>query len=204
MEPSASKDCKMEYNTLGSSDVKVSERSFQPQLCFGTMTFGVQNSKEQAFEMLDYAYKCGVNFIDTAEMYPVPPTEKTQGLSEKIVGAWMKERGIRDKIVLATKVTGRSEAKGYVNKTRGLGDDKKCATLDEKSILAACDASLKRLQTDYIDLYQIHWPDRYVPLFGRARYDRTKEHADYASFEDQVIAIGKLIKAGKIKHWVHA
>eukprot|EP00471_Norrisiella_sphaerica_P006334 CAMPEP_0184480294 /NCGR_PEP_ID=MMETSP0113_2-20130426/1793_1 /TAXON_ID=91329 /ORGANISM="Norrisiella sphaerica, Strain BC52" /LENGTH=340 /DNA_ID=CAMNT_0026858679 /DNA_START=35 /DNA_END=1057 /DNA_ORIENTATION=+ len=164
------------------------------------MTFGVQNTKEQAFEMLDFAFEHGVNFIDTAEMYPVPPTERTQGESERIVGAWMKERDNRSKVILATKVTGRSEAKGYVNKTRGLGEQK-VATLDEKSILAACDASLKRLQTTYIDLYQIHWPDRYIPLFGKALYDRSKDYEVHASFDEQVIAIGKLIKAGKVKHW---
>jgi len=184
---------KLAYRTLGSSDVKVSE------VCLGTMTFGVQNNEKEAFELLDFAFEKGVNFIDTAEMYPVPPTEETQGFSERIVGAWIKSRNVRDKIVLATKVTGYGAAKGYVNKTRGLGDTL-CARLDKKSILAACEASLKRLQVDCIDLYQIHWPDRYIPLFGYSRYDVSKERK-YVSYKEQVEAMGELIKAGKIKHW---
>jgi len=181
---------------LGSSDLKVSE------VCFGTMTFGQQNSQEEAFEMLDYAVSKGINFLDTAEMYPVPPIEKTQGASEVIIGEWLKARKNRKDIIIATKVSGRSEAKSYVTKSRGQGE-RKVSTLDKKSILLACDASLKRLQTDYIDLYQIHWPARYVPLFGKSLYDKGKERdkKEYASFDDQVQAMGELIKAKKIRYW---
>eukprot|EP00472_Partenskyella_glossopodia_P000534 CAMPEP_0197542144 /NCGR_PEP_ID=MMETSP1318-20131121/67547_1 /TAXON_ID=552666 /ORGANISM="Partenskyella glossopodia, Strain RCC365" /LENGTH=341 /DNA_ID=CAMNT_0043101387 /DNA_START=65 /DNA_END=1090 /DNA_ORIENTATION=+ len=165
------------------------------------MTFGVQNNEKEAFAMLDYAYfERGVTFFDTAEMYPVPPSEETQGASERILGKWISERKIRDKVVIATKITGRSRAKNYVTKQRGQGERKE-SDLDEQSILLACDKSLERLGVKQIDLYQLHWPSRYIPLFGRSRYDVRKEKSDFVSYDEQVIALGKLIKAGKIKYW---
>ncbi len=144
----------MEYRSLGS--LKVSA------VCLGTMTFGQQNSAAEAHEQLDYAFERGVNFIDTAEMYPVPPRAETFTRTESIVGEWLA-RQPRDRVVLATKVTGPRRGLNWIR-----GGPK---ALDAANIQAALEGSLTRLRTDYVDLYQIHWPERNVPMFGQYRFD---------------------------------
>jgi len=173
----------MNYRLLGSSDLKVSE------LCLGTMTFGEQNSAEDAARQLDYAFSRGINFIDTAEMYPVPPRAETQGRTEDYVGRWLRHQA-RDRIVLATKVTGPGRGFGWI---RG------GPRIVRAHVEQAIDASLKRLQTDYVDLYQIHWPDRNVPVFGQSVYDPAAER-ETTPIAEQLAVFADLIKAGKIRH----
>lgn len=173
----------MEYRKLGSSDLKVSA------LCLGTMTFGEQNSEADAHAQLDLAVANGVNFIDTAEMYPVAPRAETQGKTERYIGSWLKHQR-RDQLIVASKIAGPA---------RGFGWIRNGPRINREHINAAIDASLKRLQTDYLDLYQIHWPDRYVPMFGATSYDVTLEH-ETVSIMQQLEALGELVKAGKIRH----
>ncbi|CAM9720151.1 unnamed protein product, partial [Hapterophycus canaliculatus] len=158
------------------------------------MTWGEQNSDEEAFEQCDMAYHdFGVNFIDAAEMYPVPPRPETQGRTEIALGKWLKSVP-RHNVVVATKVTGRSDRLTW------LREDGKGTRVDRKNIMEAVDKSLKRLGTDYIDLLQIHWPDRAMPLFGvNERYDVAKEHDDDTPFEEQLAVMDELQKAGKIR-----
>ncbi|MDZ8187019.1 MAG: NADP(H)-dependent aldo-keto reductase [Nostoc sp. ChiSLP02] len=174
----------MKYNQLGDSDLKVSE------ICLGTMTYGQQNTVEQAHQQLDYAIAQGVNFIDTAEMYPVPPRAETQGKTEAYIGEWLKNQQ-RDKLIVATKIAGPGRP---INWLRG-GNIK----IDRANIQQAVDDSLKRLQTDYIDLYQIHWPDRYVPIFGETEYKPELERETVA-ISEQLEAFADIIKAGKIRY----
>ncbi len=174
----------MNYRQLGQSELKVSE------LCLGTMTYGQQNSAEEATQQLDYAVAEGINFIDTAEMYPVPPNGETQGRTETYVGYWLA-RQKRDSLVIATKVTG--PARGYDWIRNG-------PRVTRAHINSAIDGSLKRLQTDYVDLYQIHWPDRNVPMFGQTAYDPYAER-ETEPIAEQVAALAELIKAGKIRHY---
>ncbi|KAL3690563.1 hypothetical protein R1sor_016872 [Riccia sorocarpa] len=162
------------------------------KLCLGTMTFGEQNTYDDARAQLNLATESGINFLDTAEMYPVPQRAETQGLSEVYVGRWLKEAHIsRDRVVLATKATGPS---GQMTWIRG-GPP----SLDARNIEEAINGSLKRLGTDYIDLYQLHWPDRYVPMFGEVDYDPA---ASYASvpIEEQLGALSRAKEAGKIRY----
>lgn len=162
------------------------------RLCFGTMTLGQQNSLSQSFNLLDYAFHAGINFFDSAEMYPVPQSAQTQGRSEEYLGRWIKDRNIpRHRVVLATKVSGPS---GQMTWIRG---GPTC--LDDSNITQAIDNSLLRLQTDYIDLYQIHWPDRYVPMFGETEYDPTRQF-DSVGIEEQLDALGRAVDAGKIRY----
>ncbi|KXZ51028.1 hypothetical protein GPECTOR_14g268 [Gonium pectorale] len=190
----------MRRQKLGNSDLEV------PIVCLGTMTWGEQNTEEEAFAQLDYALEAGVNFIDTAELYPVPPRPETAGRTETYIGNWLKARGCRDKVIIATKVAaplpGVDRSWLVANRTEPRGD---LATapqpeLDEASIRSALEASLRRLQTDYVDLYQIHWPARYVPTWGKRQYRKELERPA-VSFEDQVRVMGALIKEGKIRHW---
>jgi len=174
----------MRYNLLGKSDLKVSE------FALGTMTFGEQNTLEDACAQLDYAVAQGVNFIDTAEMYPVPGKAETQGRTEEYVGRWLKHQQ-RDKVIIGTKVAGPSRGFGWI---RG-GP----VALDRANITAALDASLKRLQTDYIDLYQLHWPDRNVPMFGKIDYDPSREKPT-VSIEEQLLVLTDLVHSGKVRH----
>ncbi len=176
----------MKFNTLGNTREKVSA------ICLGTMTWGEQNSKQDAFNQMDYALEQGVNFFDTAEMYPVPPLKETQGRTERYIGDWMRERGNRDKIFLATKVTGRSENFSYLR-----GEDITC--LNRKNIEKAIDSSLQRLQTDYIDLYQIHWPDRSTNNFGQRDYKHQQDDS-FVAIEDTLKVLEDLITAGKVKY----
>ncbi|MBS4096960.1 MAG: NADP(H)-dependent aldo-keto reductase [Sulfuricella sp.] len=173
----------MEYRQLGSSDLKVSA------LSLGTMTFGEQNSEAEAHRQLDYAVSRGVNFIDTAEMYPVPPRGETAGRTESYVGSWLKHRQ-RDKLVLASKIAGPGRGFKWI---RG------GPRIDRMHITAAIDASLKRLNTDYLDLYQIHWPDRYVPMFGGVSYDIAEER-ETVPIEEQLEVLASLVRAGKVRY----
>jgi aryl-alcohol dehydrogenase-like predicted oxidoreductase len=178
----------LEKRPLGRTGLKVTS------LCLGTMTWGQQNTEAEGHEQLDYAIGRGINFIDTAELYSIPPRAETQGSTETILGKWLKARGGRDKLIIASKVAGRTA----MNWFRGDGHG---ACLDERNIRYAVEHSLKRLQTDYIDLYQLHWPDRPVSLFGA---DGTVFHDLPAvtgiPIEETVGVLGKLVTEGKIRH----
>jgi aryl-alcohol dehydrogenase-like predicted oxidoreductase len=174
----------MKYNQLGDSDLKVSE------ICLGTMTYGHQNSIEEAHQQLDYAIGQGINFLDTAEMYPVPPRGETQGKTEAYIGEWLKNQQ-RDKLIVATKIAGPGRPFTWLRD----GNNK----VDHKNIQQAVNDSLQRLQTDYIDLYQIHWPDRYVPTFGQTVYNPEFER-ETIPIAEQLSAFAEVIKAGKIRY----
>jgi len=174
----------MNLTKLGASDLQVSE------ICLGTMTWGEQNTEAEAHAQIEWALARGINFIDTAEMYPVPPKRETQGSTERILGAWLgKNKAKRGKIVLASKIAGPGRREWIRN-----GENR----ITKKTIPWAIDDSLKRLQTDYIDLYQIHWPERYVPAFGAWQYDPSKEREETPILE-QIEAMAAAIKAGKIR-----
>jgi aryl-alcohol dehydrogenase-like predicted oxidoreductase len=176
----------METRRLGTTDLRVSV------IGLGTMTWGSQNTEAEGHAQLDRALDLGINLIDAAEMYPVPPNGETFGRTEAIIGTWLAKRpGVRAKIVLATKVTGQMNALPHVRDGKG--------RLDRKTIAGALDASLKRLNTDYVDLYQTHSPDRAVNAF--ARLDYVHEPAkDGAAIEETLDALGDLVKAGKVRH----
>ncbi len=175
----------MKYRKLGTTDIDVSV------ICLGTMNWGEQNTEAEAVEQLDYAMEQGINFIDTAELYPIPPHAESQGRTEIYLGNWMKEKGNREKLIIASKVVSRSEMK-YM---RG-GE---VPRLDRKNIKHAVEGSLKRLQTDYIDLYQTHWPDRVTNYFG-ARDFVHKPEDEPVNIEETLSALDELVKEGKIRH----
>ena len=172
----------MNYRKLGTTDLKVST------ICLGTMTWGEQNTQDEGFEQMDYALDQGVNFWDTAELYAVPPKEETFGHTETIIGNWFKKTNKRDKVILATKVAGPSREYlrdgGY-----NYGIEKMTEAIND---------SLKRLQTDYIDLYQLHWPERNTNMFGKLGYEH-KDKGDWNKFEDVLGNLQKLVKDGKIR-----
>jgi len=174
----------MKYNKLAGTGLTVSEA------CLGTMTWGEQNTQAQAHEQLDYAVGQGINFIDTAEMYPVPPNGRTQGHTETILGHWLAKQQ-RDKLIVATKVAGPGR-RDWIRSGR--------TDLTRDVIEEACGTSLARLRTDYVDLFQIHWPQRNVPAFGAIDFDPSKER-DGPSIREQVEAMAGLQKAGKIRHY---
>jgi len=173
----------MNYKKLGTTNIDVST------ICLGTMTWGEQNSQEEGFEQMDYALDKGVNFWDTAELYSVPPNEKTFGHTEIIIGNWFKKNNKRKKIILATKVAG--PMREYL---RGGGNQ-----YGKKNITEALNGSLKRLQTDYIDLYQLHWPERNTNMFGRLGYEH-KDNGEWTKFEDVLENLKKFIDEGKIRY----
>lgn len=175
----------LRFNTLGDSPLRVSE------LCLGTMTFGQQNTLEEAHAQLDRAFDLGINFVDAAEMYPVPPSAATQGRTEEILGAWLARRK-RSDVIVATKLAGPRRPIDWV---RG-GN----LAYTRENVQRAVEDNLRRLQTDYIDLYQFHWPDRYVPQFGDVAYDPRSE-VPSTPFEVQLEAIAHVIKQGKVRHW---
>lgn len=177
----------MKYNKLGTTDLEVSE------ICLGTMTFGEQNSETEAHAQLDYAVDNGVNFIDTAEMYAVPGRKETQGLTEQYIGSWIKTSGKRDNVVLATKVTGPSAGFKYISDLP-LGFNK--ARINE-----ALDNSLKRLHTDHIDLYQLHWPERNNNRFSQRGWNHKIEENWKYNIHEVVHTMNGYIQAGKIKHF---
>ena len=175
----------MIYNSLSGSDLKVS------QICLGTMTFGEQNTEEEGHQQLDYAIERGINIIDTAEIYAVPCQQNTQGRTEKIIGTWLKKRSDRDRIYIATKVAGPAERLNYIRKDLGFSS---------RAINEALDSSLKRLQTDYIDIYQLHWPERPVNSFGIRGYTHSEsEWVD--NFKEVILSLEKLKKEGKIRNY---
>jgi len=175
----------MEYRKLGRTDIDVS------LVCLGTMTWGEQNTEAEGHEQMDYAVSRGVNFFDVAEMYPISPRKETYADTERVIGSWFAKRGKRDDIVLATKVIGPGGFKYIRNDAR---------RLTESDILAACDDSLKRLQTDYIDLYQVHWPSRPVNIFGRLDFPSEADYSEAVEIEETLSALAKLVEQGKVRH----
>jgi len=180
----------MEYRRLGRTDLKVSV------ICLGTMTWGEQNTEAEGHAQMDYALEQGINFFDTAELYAIPPKPETQGSTERIIGSWFKARKNRDKVILASKVCGRGGNTWF-------RDDKSPTRVTRKQIFEAVDKSLQRLQTDYIDLYQLHFPERPMPWGSnptRFARDAFGSAADETPIAEQLDAFAEVIKAGKIRH----
>ena len=174
----------MKFKKLGNTNLDVSV------ICLGTMTWGTQNSEKDAFEQMDYSVNNGVNFFDTAEIYSVPPDSESFGKTETMIGNWFEKRRNREKIILASKVAGPR-----LDWVRG-GEN----NYNEKNIGKAIDGSLKRLKTDYIDLYQLHWPERSTNCFGRREFQVNKDEAEWNDFESVLKALEKFIKSGKIRY----
>ncbi len=178
----------MQFKPLANTGILV------PEICLGTMTFGEQNTQAEAFEQLDYALAQGINFWDTAEMYPVPPKPETQGATEVIIGQWIAQRGGRDKLFLASKIAGPSQGGSHIRdgQTRFNAND----------ISSALDGNLKRLQTDYIDLYQLHWPQRPTNFFGKLGYENNEAHSTktVTSLEETLLALEAEIQKGRIRY----
>ena len=175
----------MEYRKLGNTEIEVSV------ICLGTMTWGQQNTEADAHEQLDTALDRGINFIDTAEMYSIPTRAETYGKTEEFIGNWIAARNNRDRFILATKVVGRGDWLPHIRNGE--------ARLDRKNIEIAVDQSLKRLKTDYIDLYQLHWPDRKTNFFGRLGYIHNDSDESVA-IEETLAVLADLVTAGKIRH----
>ena len=173
----------MNYKKLGNTEIKVST------ICLGTMTWGEQNNIQEGFEQMDYALEQGINFFDTAELYAIPPKKETYGKTEEIIGSWLKEKNNRSKIILATKISGPG-----LSWIRGGGNQ-----YDEKNINKAVEGSLKRLNTDYIDLYQLHWPERKTNYFGKLGYKHKDENV-WNNFEEILNSLDKIIKSGKVRY----
>ena len=175
----------MKYSNIPNTDIKVSK------ICLGTMTFGEQNTEAEAHEQLNYAVKEGVNFIDTAEMYSVPSRKETQGNSEKCVGSWLKNQK-REDLVVATKVTGPNDYFKYIRENLGFS---------KPVILSALENSLKNLKTDYVDIYQLHWPERNVNIFGLRNYIHDENEKWDDNFKVVIETLDNLVKEGKIRHY---
>ncbi len=174
----------MDYRRLGDSDLTVSA------ICLGTMTYGQQNTEAEAHAQLDYALEHGISFVDTAEMYPVPPRPETCTLTETIVGSWLRHRR-RDQVVLATKVAGPRRSMDWIRGGPGC--------LDRANIREALEGSLRRLQTDYVDLYQLHWPERNTPIFGEYRFDPVRER-DAVPIRAQLEVLAEVVREGKVRY----
>jgi len=179
----------MEYRPLGNTDIKVSSFGL------GVMTFGAQTQREDAFRQLDMALAAGINFFDTAENYPSPLLAITQGESERILGEWIAARGARANVVVATKVTGPGNRPGDLTHIRGAS-----RRLDRANIAAAVDASLRRLNTDYIDLYQVHWSERIISTLRRSRFSLIPDEEGTIAIEETLAALAEQVSAGKIRH----
>ena len=175
----------MEFRKLGQTDTEVSA------ICLGTMTFGKQNTEAEAHAQLDAATAAGVNFIDTAEMYPVPPEAETFALTEQYIGNWLHKRGGREQLIIATKVAGRGDWLPWIRNNRNC--------LDRSNIETAINGSLRRLQTDYIDLYQLHWPDRSTNFFGQLDYHHQPDEYS-VPIEETLRVLADLVEAGKVRH----
>ncbi len=175
----------MQYNNLGNNELSVSE------ICLGTMTFGEQNTEREAHAQLDLALEYGVNFIDTAEMYAIPPKAETYGRTEEMIGNWLQKTGKREDLIIASKVIGQAEWMPHVR------DGKAC--LNRENIQQAIEGSLQRLQTDYLDLYQVHWPDRQTNFFGKLGYAYAEESPP-TSIEETLVALAELVDAGKVRY----
>ncbi len=172
----------MKYTTLPHTDIKVSK------LCLGTMTWGNQNTQEEGFEQMDYALDQGINFFDTAELYPVPAQERTYAETERIIGNWFEKTGNRDQVVLASKIAGTGDYTAHI-RTNGFSPD---------ALKDAVNQSLKRLKTDYIDLYQLHWPERSTNTFGTRDY-KHKEEKWQDNFNQILLTLDEIIKSGKVR-----
>jgi aryl-alcohol dehydrogenase-like predicted oxidoreductase len=178
----------MKYSELGSSGIKVST------IALGTMTWGEQNTEADAHSQIDMAVEHGVNLIDAAEMYPVPPKPETQGLTERYLGSWLKKSGKREQLIIATKAAGPARMAHNPKHIRGGINH-----FDRKGLTDALNGSLERLQTDYIDLYQLHWPDRTVNIFGRLNYKHI-EQEETVPIEETLAVLADFVKQGKIRH----
>lgn len=176
----------MQYRQLGDTDVQVS------LIGLGTMTWGEQNTQEEGFAQMDMAVDAGINFFDVAEMYPVPPRAETYGRSEEIMGNWFAQRGCRDKIFLATKVLGRGIHNGGIEYVRN------GPRLNRQHITDAIEGSLRRLRTDYVDLYQLHWPERSTNFFGKLGYRHAED--DGIAIEETLEALAELVQQGKVRY----
>lgn len=176
----------MQYTQLGQTDIEVSK------ICLGTMTWGEQNTQADAFAQMDYAITQGINFFDAAELYPIPPNSETYGQTETIIGEWFKARGSRKNIILTSKVAGPAD--GWLPHIR----DEATRRLDRKNIEAAIETSLTRLQTDYLDLYQLHWPDRKTNFFGKRGYVHHPEDQSVA-IEETLSVLNDIVKTGKVR-----
>jgi aryl-alcohol dehydrogenase-like predicted oxidoreductase len=174
----------MKYTTLPNTDTKVSK------ICLGTMTWGKQNTEADGHEQMDFALEAGVNFFDTAELYSVPATPETYGATEKIIGTWFKKTGNRDKVVLASKIAGGGDYTAHIRK----------GGLNRENIIDAIHKSLKRLQTDYIDLYQLHWPNRGVNVFGTRDFPTKTANQEAENHLEILETLQDFIKQGKIRH----
>jgi aryl-alcohol dehydrogenase-like predicted oxidoreductase len=175
----------MKYTTIQNTDIKVSK------ICLGTMTFGQQNTESEAHQQLNYAVDKGVNFIDTAEMYSVPGREETQGSTEKYIGTWL-QRQKRENLVVATKIAGPSSGLSYIRDSMGFSNE----AIDD-----ALEKSLKRLRTDYIDVYQLHWPERNSNFFGNRNYQHNFDEKWKDNFKEIIEKLDALVKEGKIRHY---
>jgi len=175
----------MKYSNIPNTDIKVSK------ICLGTMTFGEQNTETEAHEQLDYAVEQGVNFLDTAEMYSIPGRKETQGSSERLIGTWLKNQK-REDLVVATKVTGPYDYFKYIRENLGFS---------KQVIHSALEQSLKRLQTDYVDIYQLHWPDREANFFGQRNYKHNPHEAWEDNIKEVIETLDGLVKEGKIRHY---
>ena len=173
----------MDYIQLGRSSLRVS------RICLGTMTYGHQNSEQEAHAQLDYALERGVNFIDTAEIYPVPLNKETQGLTEQYIGTWLRARGGREKVIIASKVAGPGKWVACLRPYE--------VRLNRQNIVAALESSLQRLGTDYIDLYQLHWPDRNCNYFGQLGYQHDENDVSVPLAETLAV-LQEQVEAGKI------
>ena len=179
----------MKYKKLGTTNIDVSV------ICLGTMTFGEQNSQQDGFDQMDYALERGVNFFDTAEIYAVMPRKETYGKTEEIMGSWFKEKNNRDKIILASKIASKAK-----NDLTWIREGAEKLGFDKKNMNAAIDASLQRLQTDYIDLYQLHWPERKVPRFGKLDFEYDPHDNEWTQIEEVLENLNDLVKVGKIRY----
>jgi aryl-alcohol dehydrogenase-like predicted oxidoreductase len=177
----------MEFRTLGRTGLQVS------LIGLGTMTFGEQNTEADGHAQLDYAVDHGVNLIDTSEVYAVPPRAETYGSTERIIGTWLRRSGKRQHVVLCSKVAGPGSALGVTHVRGGAN------RLDRRNVVEAIDDSLRRLQTDYLDLYQVHWPDRSTNFFGRLDYEHV-EQEDTVPIEETLEVLSELVQAGKVRH----
>ncbi len=175
----------MHYRQLGRTDLNVSA------LCLGTMTWGEQNTEEQGFAQIERAKAAGINFIDTAEMYPVPPRPETYAATERVIGNWFKRQGDRADWILASKIAGPGNGISHIRDGQ--------LKFDRAHIVAALDASLQRLQTDWIDLYQLHWPERSTNFFGKLGYQHTQDQLD-TPLQETLQVLDEQVKAGKIRH----